>query len=122
MQLSTLRGRPCLLFLFATYDPNSQLALTPLLEAGKREDRVTFVGVAVQPDAEAFLAPFREALDIPFALYFDSSQALLSGKTALGALPGVPAFVALDAEGHVRETFVGVPKVKELQELIESAL
>ena len=122
LKLSALRGRASVLFLFATYDPSSQLALTPLLAATQHEDRVTFVGIAVQPDAQAFLRPYREALDIPFALYFDGTQALLQGTTALGKLPGVPAFVALDAQGHVRKTFVGVPNAGDVQSVIESAL
>jgi peroxiredoxin len=122
LDLSALRGRPSVLFLFATYDAPSQVALMPLLAASKAEDRATFVGIAVQPDAQAFLAPFRKALDIPFALYFDGTGALLKGTTALGKIPGIPAFVALDAEGHVCKTFIGVPSKADLESVIASAL
>ncbi len=121
LELSALRGRPTLLFLFATYDVNSQLALVPLIEASKTNTRVTVVGIAVQNDAQAFLGPFEEALDIPFAIYIDSAGALLQGNTALGKLPGVPAYVALDAEGHVKKTFFGVASVDVLEDLIDSA-
>jgi peroxiredoxin len=120
LELAALRGRPTLLFLFATYDPISQLALTPLMAASKTQPDVTVVGVAVQPDAREFLKPFRDALDIPFALYFDGSGALLQGKTALGRIPGIPAYVALDAQGHVRATFFGVAKAQDLEALIAS--
>lgn len=122
LELAELRGRPSLLFLFATYDTTSQLALTPLITASQTEDRVTFIGIAVQPDAGTFLGPFRKALDIPFALYIDDTGALLQGKTVLGRVPGVPAYVALDAGGHVRKTFFGVAKHAELEELVDSAL
>ena len=121
LELSALRGRPSLLFVFATYDANSQLALVPLIEASKANGRATVIGIAVQDDAQAFLGPFKEALDIPFAIYIDSAGALLQGITALGKLPGVPAYVALDAEGHVKKTFFGVAKVEVVDDLIESA-
>jgi hypothetical protein len=122
LELAALRGRPSLLFLFATYDTSSQLALTLLIAASQTESRVTFVGIAVQEDAQAFIGPFKKALDIPFAIYIDDAGALLHGKTALGKLPGVPAYVALDAEGHVRKTFSGGAKKDVIEELVESAL
>ena len=122
LELAALRGRPTLMFLFATFDGSSQLALAPLMAATENEERVTVIGVAVQPDARTFLGPFRAALDVPFALYIDEQQALIEGKTALGKLPGVPAFVALDAAGHVRRTFFGVADRDELERLIESTL
>jgi hypothetical protein len=122
MNLSALRGRPTLMFLFATYDGISQIALAPLVAASERDDRVTFIGVAVQPDAGEFLPMFREALDVQFELYFDAKGALLHETTALGKLPGVPAFVAIDSEGYIRRTFVGVARREDLEALIESAL
>jgi peroxiredoxin len=122
LQLSALRGRPTLLFLFATYDPSSQLALAGLLREIEREPRLTVLGVAVQPDAQLFLEPFRETLEIPFPLYIDRESALLRGDTPLGKIPGIPAFVALDAEGHVRRTHFGVADRDALETLVESAL
>lgn len=122
LQLAAVRGRPALLFLFATYDATSQLALTPLLAApADLQQRVTLLGIAVQPDAKAFLEPFREALDIHFPLYFNPDDTLLHGKSALGELPGVPAYVALDKAGHIRRTFFGVANTSVLAELVESA-
>jgi hypothetical protein len=122
LELAALRGRPSLLFLFATYDSSSQLALTLLIAASQTESRVTFVGIAVQDDAQTFIGPFKKALDIPFAIYIDGAGALLQGKTVLGKLPGVPAYVAIDAEGHVRKTFSGVAKREVIEDLVESAL
>jgi peroxiredoxin len=122
LELAQLRGRPSLLFLFTTYDTLSQLALTPLIAANQADDRVTFIGIAVQPDASLFLGEFKKALDIPFALYIDDSAALLQGKTVLGKVPGVPAYVALDAAGHIKKTFFGVAKKAQIEELVDSAL
>jgi len=122
LEIAALRGRPSVLFLFATYDENSQLALTLLIAAAQADDRATLIGIAVHPDAATFMGPFKKALDIPFAIYIDSSAALLQGKTTLGKLPGVPAYVALDAEGHVKKTFFGIAKKEDIEELIDSAL
>jgi peroxiredoxin len=122
LELAELRGRPSVLFLFTTYDATSQLALTPLILASQSEDRVTFIGIAVQPDARVFLGQFKKFLEIPFALYIDDAGALLQGTSALGKVPGVPAYVALDAEGHVRKTFFGIAKKDDIEELVDSAL
>lgn len=122
LELKALRGRPTLLFLFATYDARSQLALAQLIAASETEQRSTILGVAVQPDAKTFLGMFRETVEPPFELYFDASGALLEGRSTLGAFPGVPAFVAIDAEGNVCRTFVGIPDRAEFERLIESSL
>lgn len=122
LNLSALRGRPVLLFMFATYDASSQLALAGLLRKLEGDTRITPIGVAVQPDARAFLAPFRAALELPFPIYIDATNALLTGESALGKLPGVPAFVAVDPRGQVRRTLFGVATKDQLEELIESAL
>jgi len=122
LDLSALRGRPVLLFMFATYDASSQLALAGLLRKLEGDTRITPIGIAVQPDARTFLAPFRAALELPFPIYIDATNALLTGESALGKLPGVPAFVAVDPRGQVRRTLFGVATKDQLEELIESAL
>lgn len=122
LQLSALRGRPVLLFMFATYDASSQLALAGLLRKLEGDTRITPIGVAVQPDARTFLAPFRAALELPFPIYIDATNVLLTGASALGKLPGVPAFVAVDPRGRIRRTVYGVATKEQLEELIESAL
>jgi peroxiredoxin len=123
LRLSELRGRPTLLFLFATYDGTSQLALTGLLrELEEREPLATVIGVAVQPDAKEFIEPFRKLLDVPFPLYMDTKSALLHGDTSVGKIPGVPAFIALDSKGYVRSTYYGVADRDRLHELIDSSL
>lgn len=88
----------------------------------EREPRLTVIGVAVQPDAQQFLEPFRETLEIPFPLYIDKQSALLHGNTPLGKIPGIPAFVSVDASGHIRRTHYGVADRDALDTLVESAL
>jgi len=122
VELATLYGKPTLLFLFATYDANSQLALTELLRFSEREPGIALIGVAVQPDAKTFLELYRQALSIPFALYFDPENQLLRGVSALGRLRAVPAFVALDAGGQMRAQLYGAPTLAQLHTLADSAL
>jgi hypothetical protein len=122
LELAALRSGPTLLFLFATYDQTSQLALVPLLQFIEVDKRVAIIGIALQPDAKAFLDLYRRALSIPFALYFDPENRLLRGQTALGRVRVVPAFVALDARGHIRAQQYGPASAEQLRTLAESAL
>jgi hypothetical protein len=116
------RDRATLLFLFATYDGASQLMLTPLTQFVEREKRITVVGVALQPDAKAFLDLYQQALAVPFQLYFDPENRLLQGRTALGRVRAVPCLVALDALGRIRAQHYGAISSQQLRELADSAL
>jgi len=120
-ELSAWRGRPLLLFLFATYDEASQLEFVPLQQLLERERQLQVVGVALQPEAATFLKLFQRALSVPFELYYDADNQLLHKQTALGALRGVPAFVALDAEGRIRGVHYGVATHEQLRALAASA-
>ena len=122
VELAAVSGKPTLLFLFATYDQASQLALVPLLQLIEQEPRVAVLGVALQPDAKAFLDMYKRALSIPFELYFDPDDQLLHGGTALGRVRAVPLFVALDAQGRIREQRYGVPTGEQLRALADQTL
>jgi hypothetical protein len=121
-ELAALSGKPTLLFLFATYDTASQFALAPLVRFIEKEPRLQVIGVALQPDAKAFLKLYQSSLAVPFALYTDPGNRLLHGDTALGRVGAVPAFVALDAEGHIRAQQVGVASAEQLRELADAAM
>ena len=121
-ELSSLRGKPLLLFLFATYDQASQVALVPLTRLAEEEKRITIIGVALQPDAQRFLPMFQQSLDLPFALYFDPDNHLLGGDTALGKVGSIPVTIAIDASGRVRDQLFGAPTAAQLQTLTEHAL
>jgi peroxiredoxin len=120
-ELGALLTKPTLLFMFATYDTASQFELTRLSHFATTEPRVDVIGVAAQPDAKTFLKLFQEALSVPFALYFDPTNQLLLGKTAVGKLDAVPAFVALDPEGHIRAVRYGPATESQLRELVDLA-
>jgi hypothetical protein len=78
---------------------------------------VQVAGVLMQPDAATFLPLFKEAVSLPFEVYYDQELRILKGESPLGKLGAVPAFVALDAKGHVREIRYGVLSNEQLEDL-----
>ena len=117
IHLSAYAGRPLLLFLFATYDESSQLALAKLTRFLAKQPAVQVAGVLLQPDAATFLPLFKEAVAPPFEVYYDQEQRILQGDSALGALEAIPAFVALDEAGRISAIRYGVQTDEQLQTL-----
>lgn len=122
VELAMLTGRPRLLFLFATYDQPSQFAIVPVTRLAESEPRVQVIGVALQPDAKTFIGLFKEALSVPFEIFYDPDNQVLRKQTALGALRGVPALVVLDADGHIRAVHYGPLEYSALQTLVRESL
>jgi peroxiredoxin len=116
--LSAYAGQPLLLFMFATYDEASQLALVTLTQFLSTHSSVQVAGVLLQPDAATFLPLFKEAVPVPFELYYDLDNQILQGESPLGKLQGVPAYVALDAAGRVAEVRYGVQQPDQLETLV----
>jgi hypothetical protein len=110
------------LFLFATYDTASQAALAHLERFLAHDDHIEALGLALQPDARAFLTLYRDALNIDFPLAYDPSDVVLQGQTELGRVQAEPAFIVLDGEGRVRATRYGVTTEAELTTLVDEAL
>lgn len=121
-QLSALRGRPVLLFLFTTYDQASQLALTPLTSFVKAHPKLQTLGIATQPDPEALLPLYRNALAVPFPLVYEAEPEIVSGDSTLGAIETVPTYVLLDASGRIRARYTGALQEADLEEFAEEVL
>jgi peroxiredoxin len=117
IELSAYGGQPLLLFMFATYDQASQLALVKLTQFLSQHGSVQVAGVLMQPDAATFLPLFKEAVALPFEVYYDQDLRILKGESPLGKLNGIPTFVALDPTGHVREVRFGVLSTEQLEQL-----
>lgn len=113
--LSDLRGRRVLVFVFATWDEISQAALVPLerLHAGHPELQI--VGVAAQPDAEQLLEGYTAALEPSFTLSWEPEGTLLAGTSALGALQVIPSYAMIDAHGQVRIAHTGFARLADLE-------
>ena len=120
--LSQWQGRPLLLFLFSTSDTASQLALTHLEHWLIHVRPVRVLGIALQPDARLFLAPYRDALSVSFPLMYDPQNQILPGRSDLGRCDVVPALVLLDAQGVERGRRYGVLTEPQLQSFVTSSL
>jgi hypothetical protein len=116
-----MRGRPVLLFMFATFDGMSQAALTPLERFVAAHPEVQVVGVAIQPDAERLIGPYVHALSPPFPIGYDPENALEKGDTPIGKVDLIPSFVMLDALGRPVVRHVGLATVEQLERMLEMA-
>jgi hypothetical protein len=117
-----MRGRPLLLFMFATFDGVSQAALRPLEQFVHRHPDAQVVGVAVQPFAERLLDPYVHALSPPFPVAYDPEDRLEKGTTPIGKIEQVPTFVMLDALGRPATRHVGYATLEQLEAMLASAL
>jgi hypothetical protein len=122
VSLSRWQGQPLLIFIFSTSDTGSQLALTHIEHWLGHERSISVLGIALQPDARLFLAPYRDALGVSFPLTYDPQDVMLRGQSDLGSIVAVPSFVLLDAQGRERARHYGVLEEAELQDFVEPAL
>ncbi len=110
LDLQTLRGRPVVLWFFATWclPCQAELRRVERLAAAYR-DRVAFWGVALDHEGDRLVGPFRDALGVtlPVAL---ADDLLISGTSALGRIPEVPHVLVLDAQGR---PVARLPSVKD---------
>ena len=115
LDVSTLRGAPVLLFLFATFDLGSQAAIEPLGEFAKRHSDLQVVGVALQPNPRDLLQIFPSTLKVDFPLTYDPDNHLLQGLTDLGRIEGVPFYALIDRQGFVERKAIGPLGVDALE-------
>ena len=114
-----LRGRPVLLFLFATFDGVSQAALRPLSRFVRHHPEVHVVGIAVQPDPEELVAAWAFALTPPFTVTFDPRDRVSTGTSDLGTVGTVPTFIVLGADGMEVARHEGWASENQLDRMVE---
>jgi hypothetical protein len=122
IHVGDLRGRPVLLFVFATFDGVSQAALQPIGRFLRHHRDVHVLGIAAQPDAAQLLDPYERALTPPFFLTYDPEGYVATGTSPLGSIDAVPTFIMLDASGHEVERHVGFPGTRTLERLRSRAM
>ena len=115
--LGDMRGRPILLYFFATFDVASQANLTPLDAFTRAHPEVRVIAVAIQPDARVLLDAWVHALSPAFETTFDPDNAISEGTSVLGQL-GVPTFVLLDADGVPRAAEAGIQPRATLEAML----
>ena len=117
--ISQLRGRPVLLFLFATFDGVSQASLRPLSRFARHNSNVHVVGIAVQPDARVLLGLWVSALTPPFTVGYEQEETIAQGTSELGAIEAVPTFLLLDGAGRIRARHVGYATDQKLERMLD---
>ncbi|MEM9071287.1 MAG: TlpA disulfide reductase family protein [Myxococcota bacterium] len=122
IHIGDLRGRPVLLFVFATFDGVSQAALRPTSRFARNHPETHVIGIAAQPDAAPLLDPYERALSPNFPLTYDPARDVHHGTSTLGSIGTVPTYIMLDARGLEVERWVGFPNSRTLDRLLEQAL
>ncbi len=106
-ELSSYRGAPLLVFVFATYDGASQASLRPLSRLMHDYPELQVIGIAAQFDAEMLVDAWVYALAPPFAVVYDAGEEIAQGRSGLGPIDAVPTYITLDATGHFVERLTG---------------
>ncbi len=121
LDVGELRGQPVLLFVFATFDSVSQLALHSLQEIARAHPDLAIVGIAAEPSARLLIEPYQHALNPPFQVTYDPEETVSEGQSSLGEIEAIPTFIALDARGVVVGRHVGFAEPPQLEELLRAA-
>ncbi len=113
------RGKPVLVFVFATFDGVSQAALDPLRRFVEAHgDDVLVVGIAAQPNARELLDAYVHALEPPFVATYDPEERITSGSSDLEDITTVPTYVMLDARGIEVARQEGLAQLRRLDEML----
>jgi len=121
VDVGDLRGKPVVLFLFATFDGMSQAALRPLSRFYRQHPEVHVIGIAVQPNPQMLLDPYVSALAVPFTVTYDPEERILPGTSMLGRVRVVPTYIVLDAHGFIRARHQGFASESKLERLLYDA-
>lgn len=114
LEIAELRGKPTLLFVFATFDSGSQAAVRALGRIVARHPDVQVVGVAAQPDPATLVDAWAYALNPNFTVGYDPTGSVEEGQSALGKIEAVPMFILLDEGGRELRRVDGYKTVKQL--------
>jgi hypothetical protein len=113
-----LRGKPTILFCFATYDGVSQAAVRPLSRFVRHHPEVYVLAIATQPNPEVFAQAWESALTPGFVVTFDPEENVIEGTTDLGYIGAVPTYILLDEHGVEVERYTGFASQNQLEALL----
>lgn len=122
LELADLRGRPLLLFVFATFDAVSQASLKSLRPFVTLHPEITVIGVAAQPRAGPLVEAWAYALDPPFPVGADPYGDVENGESCLGKIEQVPTFIVYDARGYEVDRATGLLSEADLATLAAPVL
>lgn len=118
LELADLRGKPVLLFVFATFDAVSQAALKSLRPFVPRHPDVLVIGIAAQPRAIQLVEAWDYALDPPFVVGADPYGRVENGQSTLGKIETVPTYILYDARGYEVDRTTGLVTEGDLAKLV----
>lgn len=118
IDVGALRGRPTFIFVFTTWDPSSQAALTPVSRFARRHPEAHVFALAAQPDARLLVDAYVHALDPSIAIAYDPEDQVPLGTSVLGEIRSVPAVIVIDAEGYEVQRYHGFPSQRVLEHLL----
>ncbi len=118
LELADLRGKPVLLFVFATFDAVSQAALKSLRPFVPQHPEVLVIGIAAQPRATQLVEAWDYALDPPFVVGADPYGRVENGQTMLGKIETVPTYILYDARGYEVDRTTGLVTEGDLAKLV----
>lgn len=100
LDLATLRGKLVVLHVFTTWSLAAQAELDALATADAADD-VVVVGIALDEEGRALVAPWRNGADVRYLITL-ADDAVREGSSPLGPLTVVPTTFVLDDAGRVR--------------------
>jgi thiol-disulfide isomerase/thioredoxin len=118
LDLGDLRGQPVLVFVFATYDATSQMALHPLRRIVEEYPDLLVIGIAAHHSARLLVEPYALALRPPFEVTYDPEETVADGRSSLGEIAAVPTFVVLDRLGRPVARHLGFADEAQLRGLL----
>lgn len=103
------RGKPVVIFFFATWCVLCQAMEPSIAEAAHRgrNEGIEVVAVALDLEGRQIVAPYALALRAPYPILLGGRQ-VASGRSPLGHIPRLPAVLILDASGRPAWSFSGL--------------
>jgi thiol-disulfide isomerase/thioredoxin len=97
------------------------LADVPYLQALHARPGVSVVAVSVDPLGPRALRPFRDQFDLRYPIAL-ADDAVLSGRSPFGRIPGIPATFLLARDRSVRATVLGQLDPETFEPLLDAVL
>jgi len=118
IDLARYRGRVVVLHAFTTWSMASQADVEQLLAAHQTHpERVTIIGLALDPDGYRLVAPWRQAMHVPY-LVAVATDRVRRGDSPLGRIAEVPTTLILSRDGAVAKRVNGPLGPRQLRELL----
>jgi peroxiredoxin len=100
IDLAAHRGQVVVLHVFTTWSLAATGDVPQLQAAADRGKDVVVIGIALDPEGRALVAPWRAALSVSYLVAL-ADPAFVDGQSDLGRFAAVPATVVLDRTGRV---------------------